>query len=277
MDKSKYKIGRVADLIGITPEALRYYEREGIIAPIKSEGSGYRYYSAWDVHILIRTRSFRQYGFKLEDTIKTLSDTDLENTVSYLKFKEEQLEEEIRKQQRLLDQLKHDRRAIDDARVNMGKFRVEYRPAMHFIDVQRGYDILGDKNDLYKQWIEKVPYVASGGVFGVDDRPEDLRYGLLIEDDFLDDIEDSMMGNTTPLPSCLCVTTFFQSGSDKELSTKMFEPSFKFLERKGLELAGDPVARAAFMKRREDGSYLSWYQGWIPFKGDIDYCLPIDD
>ena len=276
MDKSKYKIGRVADLIGITPEALRYYEREGIITPIKSEGSGYRYYSAWDVHILIRTRSFRHYGFKLEDTIKTLSSTNLEDTISYLRFKENVMEKEIEEQKRLLNQLKRDRRAIDDARINMGKFRVEHRPAMHFIDVQRGYDILGDKNNLYKQWIEKVPYVASGGIFGVNDKPEELRYGLLIEDDFLDIVDSTMMTNTTALPSCLCITTFFQSGSDKELSTKMFEPSFRFLERKKLKIAGDPVARAAFMKRREDGSYLSWYQGWIPFEGDIDYCLPIN-
>lgn len=48
----KYRISDVAKLLGITTEAIRYYEDQGIITPTKSEKSGYRYYCVWDLHAI---------------------------------------------------------------------------------------------------------------------------------------------------------------------------------------------------------------------------------
>ena len=38
-----YKIGEVARLLGLTTQALRFYEQEGVVTPKKSE-NGTRYY-----------------------------------------------------------------------------------------------------------------------------------------------------------------------------------------------------------------------------------------
>ena len=47
-----YKIGEVAALLGLTPEAIRHYERFGIIEPHKDGQSAYRYFDGWDLILL---------------------------------------------------------------------------------------------------------------------------------------------------------------------------------------------------------------------------------
>ncbi len=273
MNREKYKIGKISELMGVTPEALRYYEREGVISPEKSSASGYRQYSAWDVHILIRTRTYRRYGFTLEETVHALDQSSLSEANELLRQKETQLEETIKEQRRLLKQLKHDRATLRDALVNIGKLRVEKCPAMHFIDTQRSYNIMDDRVDLYRAWIDRVPFTASGGIFEVL-KGRDLRYGLMIEDRNLKGLDPSFMTNTFPIPSQKCLTTFFESGSEEELCVDMFSTVFDFMQRRGLTLTGDPFAKAVFMTKDERGAYHSIYQGWVPFEGDCEYCCP---
>ncbi len=69
----KYKINEVAKLLNISDEAIRYYESKGIIDPERSETSGYRLYSGWEIHMLIRARSYRKLGFTLSETAKLLN------------------------------------------------------------------------------------------------------------------------------------------------------------------------------------------------------------
>ena len=56
---TRYKIGDIARLLGLTTQALRYYEQEGVVIPQKSE-NGTRYYTSSD---LIRLLSFKKYQF----------------------------------------------------------------------------------------------------------------------------------------------------------------------------------------------------------------------
>lgn len=57
---SNYTIGDMAKLLGVTAEAIRYYESKGIIKPLRAEGSGYRHFTTWDLHMLARARHYRQ-------------------------------------------------------------------------------------------------------------------------------------------------------------------------------------------------------------------------
>ena len=48
MDKP-LKIGDVSELTGLSRHTLRYYEKIGLIDPVKREGDGHRYYSENDM------------------------------------------------------------------------------------------------------------------------------------------------------------------------------------------------------------------------------------
>jgi DNA-binding transcriptional MerR regulator len=69
---SQLLISETADLLGLTPKALRHYEKLGLITPMRS-GNGYRLYSANHVLRLLRIRRLQSLGLSLTQ-IKTLLD-----------------------------------------------------------------------------------------------------------------------------------------------------------------------------------------------------------
>ena len=283
--RKHYRIGKISSLMGISSEAIRYYEREGIITPQKDNCSGYRAYTAWDLHFLIRTRMFRKYGYSLLDTTKALQEPDMNEVVKSLSEKEVELEESIRHQNHILEQLRSDKHMLQDCSTNVNKFRLAYSPTMAFIDTQRSYEILDEKVDLYRSWIDRVPYAASGGVFDLaEPGKSNLRYGLVID---IRNIEAGSLekilqesGNETKdveiIPSQRCLNTFFLSGSDKELCIDMFQPSFDFMKRHGLTATSFPFARMVHMSKQPNGEYVSIYQAWTPCEGEIEYCEPME-
>lgn len=96
MDRySSYTIGEMAKLLGVSAEAIRYYESKGIVKPVRSDSAGYRHFTTWDLHMLARARHYRQCGFSLEETAALLSGRSLEDVERALLAKEEEVQHEI--------------------------------------------------------------------------------------------------------------------------------------------------------------------------------------
>ena len=67
-------IGELAAHAGVTPEAIRYYEREGVIPPAARGGAGhYRRYGAADAERLRFVRRARDLGFSLDEVRELLA------------------------------------------------------------------------------------------------------------------------------------------------------------------------------------------------------------
>lgn len=60
-------IGKLADATGVSPDTLRYYEKEGLIAPPKRAGNGYRHYDESHVSRVGFVRSAQALGFSLAE------------------------------------------------------------------------------------------------------------------------------------------------------------------------------------------------------------------
>ena len=52
----KYRIGEMAEFFGLTKEAIRYYERKGIVTSTRDERTGYRYYERDEITTLKQIR-----------------------------------------------------------------------------------------------------------------------------------------------------------------------------------------------------------------------------
>lgn len=66
MDEKRYQIGDVAEMMGMSRDTLRHYEKCGILSPMKGE-NGYRYYSNKEIHQLIGVLFQRKMNFGLSD------------------------------------------------------------------------------------------------------------------------------------------------------------------------------------------------------------------
>ena len=67
-----FTIGKLSSLAEVSPDALRYYEREGLLAPTgKSEG-GYRLYDEASVRRIRFIKQAQQCGFTLAEILELL-------------------------------------------------------------------------------------------------------------------------------------------------------------------------------------------------------------
>lgn len=60
-------IGQAAEASGLSPKAIRYYETQGLVVPVRAQGNGYRDYSFDDIKRLVFLRGARAAGFGVDE------------------------------------------------------------------------------------------------------------------------------------------------------------------------------------------------------------------
>lgn len=70
----EYTVKTLAELSGVTGRALRYYDRIGLLPPLRITQAGYRIYGPGQVDRLQQILFYRELGFSLEDIRKLLDD-----------------------------------------------------------------------------------------------------------------------------------------------------------------------------------------------------------
>lgn len=67
MPHSGFTIGKVAQQTGLSPKAIRIYERKGLLAPAHRTSSGYRIFQVRDIDVLLFIRQARSIGLRLDE------------------------------------------------------------------------------------------------------------------------------------------------------------------------------------------------------------------
>ena len=97
----RYTIREVADLIGISTDAIRLYEKEGLVTPHRDPQNAYRYYEAYDIQRILGIYLHRQLNVSIPEirniyeveTLPEISDsfsefiTQTENEIQNLQIK----------------------------------------------------------------------------------------------------------------------------------------------------------------------------------------------
>lgn len=66
-------IGKVAEMSGLTTDAIRYYEKEGLVSPQQKSNAGYRLYDAGAVRRLNFIKQAQGCGFTLAEILELLT------------------------------------------------------------------------------------------------------------------------------------------------------------------------------------------------------------
>lgn len=70
-DQAVYVISVAAELAGVHPQTLRFYERKGLVRPRRTE-SGRRRYSDSDIEMLLRIHAMTEQGLNLAGVKRVL-------------------------------------------------------------------------------------------------------------------------------------------------------------------------------------------------------------
>ncbi len=66
------RIGKLAESAGVTPDTIRYYEREGLLEPPRRGSNGYRDYGPEAIDDLRFIKKAQLLGMKLSDVRETM-------------------------------------------------------------------------------------------------------------------------------------------------------------------------------------------------------------
>lgn len=76
----KYRIHKIAKMLNISSQLLRYYEQNGLITPARDE-NGYRYYTPEDISRLTGILRYKNMGFSLKECRELIYSCSLEETI----------------------------------------------------------------------------------------------------------------------------------------------------------------------------------------------------
>lgn len=104
--KERYTIGEVAALLNMTPQAIRFYDKNGIVVPhYTDQKTGYRYYSYDQIHYIARIKHLQRFGFRLEDIREALASNDTGQFKQFLLRRRQSMQAELKHLQDLLEEL----------------------------------------------------------------------------------------------------------------------------------------------------------------------------
>jgi MerR family transcriptional regulator, aldehyde-responsive regulator len=69
-----YSISKAAEMSGISPYTLRYYEKIGVLPSPKRQNGGRRFYTEADIRFMMFLKSLKETGMSLEDVNEFIKD-----------------------------------------------------------------------------------------------------------------------------------------------------------------------------------------------------------
>ena len=115
-----YKIGEVARLLGLTTQALRFYEQEGVVTPKKSD-NGTRYYDEDQLILLLSFKKYRQADFSVQDIVTHFKDDHLSGLREQILAQREALLKQSELLRRRADALDAFIAAMPDTRISFAR------------------------------------------------------------------------------------------------------------------------------------------------------------
>lgn len=113
--KNYFSISEAAQIVGLTSETLRHYDRIDLVKPCKKDQwSGYRYYSEQEIVRLNTIQALRCMDLSLKEIKKVLEYDNLEEIIVFLKQAEQKANQKI-------EQLKYAKSKIQLAREDYEK------------------------------------------------------------------------------------------------------------------------------------------------------------
>lgn len=158
--KKEIGIFEMAELLGVSSEALRKYESKEIIQPIR-DSRGYRKFHSWDLTKIIYARQMRQEGFSLNDVLDITLNNNSKHQIRKIEEMQKTLMQEILYRKKLINWLAEQKKEVMHSEQQGDRCVIEYIPELYCC-VYMVDDTLVDKKDEdrehLKQWIDALPF-----------------------------------------------------------------------------------------------------------------------
>lgn len=267
---NKYNISNVAKMLNISNELLRYYERKGLISPIRSE-NGYRLYEENDVHLLLGIRRFRNAGFSLNE-VDTLLHTGGYNEIKeMLAERIKVLDYEIMQKKAVLDSMVKVMDDLNNLNKNIDLVEVCESPSVLCID--KSHSNLSEYPELFLRWQENMPAVYIAPFFTMKSPVEvwdEVNFGFAVPLELSKSLGLFETPHSRVIESTKCITIIAHSHGDNFLSGSSIKHALEYCVQNNLELKDDPwgLTIGSFLK---DHKAFRFHRIYLPIKDTSNF------
>lgn len=131
--KRQYTIHEVADLLGISSDAIRLYEKEGLIRAHRNEKNGYRYYETEQIHRIMGISLYRQLGVGLSEISKLFQLSTFPGVAGEFQNLIESSEHQIEKLQQKIEKMRFMKAHLEMLNQGIGTYSVRQLPSRYVI------------------------------------------------------------------------------------------------------------------------------------------------
>lgn len=259
----EYNISEVANMLGISSESLRKYERLGFIAPLRNE-NGYRVYTKPDIYVLSGLRVLRNEGYSLNE-IKKLVEAPYEEVLFLKKKRCESLQKEIAYQQLVLQALQKEYEELEAIKSDANKVKWAMNPAVLRVTNQINDTFSVDDKDTVR-WIKHLPIVCVSPSFSKEavlNGRDEVRFGYAVPLELAPELGLSKTPGAEVKSAIKCLTTIVYSEDENYLNARMLSGVLEFCAEQNLEVSGE-VWGMTISKHQDEGATRRYHRLYIP-------------
>lgn len=267
MEKTKYLIGDVANLMGLSRDTLRYYEKRGILNSHKGD-NGYRYYTDQDISRLVGILYQRKMNISLEDMENLWND----NTVSQLpKIMSSRLKEEeraIRQHEQTIARLRLTQSDCQRLNQHINEVMRKDFPSAYIIVPETN---LQESTGLWFQLSHSHPgldmmYTFDEYAYHTPKKGLTMEYRntqLILYKSLAEYVDYNILDDATPVTKPARCIYSFRTATSRIPGTETILPMLSWAEGKGIELSDRIYSTFAF-QGVDNGQHLYYLEIYIP-------------
>lgn len=179
--KDYYQINEISKLYGIGLDSLRYYERIGVLKPLRGK-NGYRLYSLNDIYKLNIIKDLRQLGMSMKQIKEYLDGQCIENTIGLLENEKNLIRVQMEQLEKTRQSIERRMAQISEfSQVRAGEFvvkKLSERPCLQLnTDITRDEEMDLAIKKLHRKYENRIHDFGSqpmGGILSAGD----MRAGI---------------------------------------------------------------------------------------------------
>ncbi|MCR4435915.1 MAG: MerR family transcriptional regulator [Clostridiales bacterium] len=246
----KYKIAEFAGILGVTADTLRLYEKYGIIKPVKDEKNHYRYFHDLDARNLLRSRWYRSLHIPLPDVAQLTNDATLNSIICKFEEKEIELENEIKKYQRLLAKIRQIHQECDNIESSLRRCCVQQAPSIYRLRQTDKVTFVHNQelHSIISEWMNLLPFaffslkIAKSSLLD-ESAAMEYDWGIAITEDEARDFNLGISEHVDYYPSRKCVSTVVKAPDNLPFTVDAFKYMFEYIDGNGFSICGDALGK----------------------------------
>jgi DNA-binding transcriptional MerR regulator len=255
--KDIYRIKEVARLFGMSPEALRYYEREHIVLPLRNAENGYRYYNKFSILRLNNCKRLRSMRFTMKEIKQILVHDTPEAFSKRIAGKRKEIKHIIQWYKALDACMAEYETVLNRIPFDLNVCHIKDSPELYYILHYEDMQLLTENgsSSLYPLWLDKMPLVRIFSISPLEsvlNGPPLVRKGGLAvpaKHAALCGIDPQAPG-VHHIQSVTCVYTLLAVENTYESVHNRFAHVLEYIRTNNLSLAGDPWAFQVLKKHQ---------------------------